>query len=424
MIGALPSRCNSMDVSAVKDLITLAIHAARQYEQFSDNCSEAGETLGRLSKVVSLCRLIGASGEKRLWEGLEEDIGGLRESVGKAGAIARAALPLDKGAGWLQRGWRGVALFSKAATIADHLRAANAHLDSGVGQLSAKLAAKTAAKMEDVLAALARVERALAQGRDPAGGADVAQLAAAFHFDAQRLGASLQRGFEEARRAISGVDAHVGEVDRHLLAGNAQLNAKLDKQQQQLDMLLQQQAAAPPTPIASAPAPSARIPWADLRFDEKDEDGQILVLGTGSYGTVLAATFSHMRVAVKQLSSGKKPPPAAVAELEREAALQARLSHDHVVRVFGFAVSTADPARPKYGLVMARLHEQLQAVLERAAAGDGPPPPLAWRLSAVYQVASGIAYLHARRVVHADVKPANVMLTAPETGSLLQLTDC
>jgi len=165
------------------------------------------------------------------------------------------------------------------------------------------------------------------------------------------------------------------------------------------------------------------VPWSDLHFDEKDEDGQIRILGAGSFGMVLAATFSHMRVAVKQLPPGRRLPPAAVAELEREAALQARLSHDHVVRVFGFAVSTADPARPKYGLVMARLHEQLQAVLERAAAGDGPPPPLAWRLSAVHQVALGLAYLHARRVVHADVKPANVMLTAPETGSLLQLTD-
>ena len=169
---------------------------------------------------------------------------------------------------------------------------------------------------------------------------------------------------------------------------------------------------------------AAHIPWSDLHFDEKDEDGQIRVLGMGSFGMVLAATFSHMRVAVKQLPPGRRLPPAAVAELEGEAALQARLSHEHIVRVYGFAVSTADPARPKYGLVMARLHEQLQAVLERAAAGDGPPPPLAWRLSALHQVALGLAYLHARRVVHADVKPANVMLTAPETGSLLQLTDC
>ena len=68
-------------------------------------------------------------------------------------------------------------------------------------------------------------------------------------------------------------------------------------------------------------------------------------------------------------------PPAVLAGLEAEAALQARLSHDHVVRVYGLAESTANPARPKYGIVMARLHEPLQAVLLRAARGDRAPPP-------------------------------------------------
>ncbi len=62
-------------------------------------------------------------------------------------------------------------------------------------------------------------------------------------------------------------------------------------------------------------------------------------------------------------------------------------------------------------------------MLERAAAGDGPPPPLAWCLSAAHQVAAGLAHLHARRVAHWDLKPANVMLNSPETGFLLQLTD-
>jgi hypothetical protein len=169
---------------------------------------------------------------------------------------------------------------------------------------------------------------------------------------------------------------------------------------------------------------AGRIPWSDLRFDERDEDGKLLVLGQGPLSTVLAATLtsSHTFVAVKQLPADTQLPPAAVAALEAEAALQARLSHEHVVRVYGFAVST-DPARPKYGLVMARLHEPLQALLCRAASGGEPPAPLAWRLSAARQMAAGLAHLHARRVVHGDLKPANVMLTAPEMGSALQLAD-
>ena len=162
----------------------------------------------------------------------------------------------------------------------------------------------------------------------------------------------------------------------------------------------------------------ARIPWSDLQF-ERDEDGDLLTLGRGSFGSVLAATYSFARVAVKQLPVDRKLPPATIAALEAEAALQARLAHDHVVRVYGFA---ANPERLKYGLVLARLHDTLHAVLARAEEG-GEKPPIAWRLSAVHQVAAGLAHLHARRVVHGDVKPANVLLTAPEMGSVLQLSD-
>ena len=116
---------------------------------------------------------------------------------------------------------------------------------------------------------------------------------------------------------------------------------------------------------------SLRIPWSDLEF-ERDDDNAPLVLGAGSFGSVLAATYAFAHVAVKQLAPGRALPPAAVAEMEAEAALQARLSHEHVVRVYGFAVS--DAARPKYGLVMARLHEPLQDMLVRSAPGGGALP--------------------------------------------------
>jgi hypothetical protein len=136
--------------------------------------------------------------------------------------------------------------------------------------------------------------------------------------------------------------------------------------------------AAPASPRSPPPAPppaALRIPWSELQF-ERDDDGAPLVLGQGSFGSVVAATYSFARVAVKQLPAGRALPPSLVADFEAEAALQARLAHDHVVRVHGFAVSEA--ARPKYGVVMARLHEPLQEVLMRGSGGGGgggPPPP-------------------------------------------------
>ena len=66
---------------------------------------------------------------------------------------------------------------------------------------------------------------------------------------------------------------------------------------------------------------SQRIPWSELKFD-KDEDGDRVSLGAGAFGTVYSATYSFQLVAVKQVGGGALPP-AIVAALEREAALQA-----------------------------------------------------------------------------------------------------
>lgn len=79
---------------------------------------------------------------------------------------------------------------------------------------------------------------------------------------------------------------------------------------------------------------------------------------------------------------------------------------------------------------MARLHESLAELLLRVssnAAGNSQAAlealPLAWRLNALLELATGLAHLHANRVVHGDLKPGNVMLTSPRTGCMLQLTD-
>jgi hypothetical protein len=77
-----------------KELVHLACSVKRQFERLSDNSSDAAQMLARLDSVTSLCRLIGASGEKRLWEGLQADISTLRGAVERAGAIAGEALPL------------------------------------------------------------------------------------------------------------------------------------------------------------------------------------------------------------------------------------------------------------------------------------------------------------------------------------------
>jgi hypothetical protein len=199
---------------------------------------------------------------------------------------------------------------------------------------------------------------------------------------------------------------------------------------------------------AHAPA-AAVIPWTALAI-ERDEDGAPLALGNGAFGTVLAAEYAFMRVAVKVIgTAGRALTPRELVALRREAALQAGLQHENVVRVFGVALDDRNPERPRYGIVLARMHSDLGRVLaaaraeaEAGAEADGgggggmavgasggaeaalrASLPVRWRLHALHKIAAGLAHLHACRVVHGDLKPGNVMLDAPEHGSGVALTD-
>lgn len=106
----------------------------------------------------------------------------------------------------------------------------------------------------------------------------------------------------------------------------------------------------------------------------------------------------------KVLRPGQVADPRALRELRREWDLLARLAHPCLVRGLG---ATLDGPRPQL------LLEHVEGpTLQRAIARDGPLAldqllPLALHLLAV------LHYLAERGVVHLDLKPANVVLSAP-----------
>jgi len=154
----------------------------------------------------------------------------------------------------------------------------------------------------------------------------------------------------------------------------------------------------------SSPTPSSAIPSRLGRYEIQAE------LGRGSMGVVYLARdpLIGRLVALKVF----RPNLAADAgDLERfrsrflrEAQSAGILSHPNIVTVHDVVDEGEE------GVVFIAM-EYVQGTNLKELLRYGKPLELSQVLDAVRQVASAIDYAHSRRVVHRDVKPANVLLT-------------
>ncbi|MEM6292175.1 MAG: serine/threonine-protein kinase [Myxococcota bacterium] len=153
-------------------------------------------------------------------------------------------------------------------------------------------------------------------------------------------------------------------------------------------------------------------------FDKKEEPIRLgrytLVekIGRGGFGIVYRAHDPALDrpVAIKLLRSRKREHGFGGADaLIREARMAAQLQHPNVVRIFD--VGQVEGDNTAYGgdvfIVMELLHgEPLHTWLK------GTPRTHEQIVEMFLQVADGLAAAHQRRIVHCDVKPANVFVTA------------
>jgi serine/threonine-protein kinase len=111
-------------------------------------------------------------------------------------------------------------------------------------------------------------------------------------------------------------------------------------------------------------------------------------------------------VAVKLLTAEHAADPDAFDRARNEARSGARFAHPNVVAVYDFGTSRRGGRGAAY-LVMELVEGPLLVDVLRAG-------PLDWRVAVriCAEVGAGLAAAHGHGIVHRDVKPANVVLTA------------
>jgi hypothetical protein len=140
-------------------------------------------------------------------------------------------------------------------------------------------------------------------------------------------------------------------------------------------------------------------------------------VGRGGMGVVYKAIDEFRRehgeidchVAIKVLHPANEARPEALARLRREFYAAQALSHENVVNVFEL-----DRDGDLDFFTMEYLEGELLSAVLLQFAGRPLPRAAAW--SIIRQIGEGIAHAHERNVVHADLKPHNIMLT--QTGQV------
>ena len=145
----------------------------------------------------------------------------------------------------------------------------------------------------------------------------------------------------------------------------------------------------------------------------------VRLIGSGGMGQVYEAVHLELgrRVALKMIAQAEGPELAL--RLEREARVVAQLHHPNIVQVQALHLPQGEGAYRAFLVMDYAEGETLEARLRRVQ----KLPAADVRRFAI-QIASALAFAHARLVLHRDVKPANIMLTRiPGLGEVARLLD-
>jgi serine/threonine protein kinase len=170
-----------------------------------------------------------------------------------------------------------------------------------------------------------------------------------------------------------------------------------------------------PSPNSKSPIHDSHPAMFSMQESSWIRDYQIMEsIGQGGMGTVFRAMHVRMEklVAIKVLKSDRIDSPEAIARFKRETKLVAKLEHPNIVRALD---AGEHDGRPYFvmefvvGLDLSRLVRRI-----------GPlPVPEACQIVRLASIA--LQFAHDQKIIHRDVKPSNLMITADGNVKLLDL---
>lgn len=170
---------------------------------------------------------------------------------------------------------------------------------------------------------------------------------------------------------------------------------------------------------ATSTSSSSNVDLQTLRDPSHYEE--LNVIGNGAYGTVYRARDkgTDTIVALKKMRFSLTEDGVPMAIL-REISLLKQLEkfdHPNIVRLLDICHGQRREREMSLYLVFEHVHQDLASYLEKC-----PPPGLPQdRIKyIIWQILSGVDFLHSHRIVHRDLKPQNLLVTKDD---VVKLTD-
>jgi serine/threonine protein kinase/WD40 repeat protein len=133
-------------------------------------------------------------------------------------------------------------------------------------------------------------------------------------------------------------------------------------------------------------------------------------LGRGGMGVIYKARQTGLNriVALKMILAGAHASPEAIGRFRREAEAVARLVHPHIVQIYDVGAHDGEPFFSLEYVEGGNLAERL----------NGTPLPARRAAELTQTLAQAIEFAHQQGIVHRDLTPSNVLLTADGTPKI------
>ena len=126
-------------------------------------------------------------------------------------------------------------------------------------------------------------------------------------------------------------------------------------------------------------------------------------IAKGSFGTIYAAKFNEMKVAIKRINFDGSA--AKMHEAYLELYIMKGLSHPNVLQLVGVSADFKNDKSVYFGIVLELCNDTLQRNMQKKKWS------FAERMTMALELVHGVSYIHSKSVVHRDLSSQNILLT-------------